>query len=166
MLDLSNQMFFEDVPVGYRGQGISRTIDFADIINYANFTRDYNPIHTDKESAKTSLIGEVMAHGLIVTMISSGMLLRTEFGTKTLKTLLECVGHSEIKFLLPTLVGDTVTVHFEVVDKKDFDDDKGIVEMKLEAVNQKGKTLQVHFRSYLFAKKNYDFEAIAARGVW
>lgn len=166
MLDLSNQMFYEDIPIGYRGQGLSRTLDFCDIINYANFTRDYNPIHTDKESSKHSLIGSVMGHGMIVTMISSGMMLRTEFGTKTLKTLLGCLGNKEIKFLSPALVGDTITVQFEVVDKYEADDTKGIVEIKFEASNQAGKTVQIHNRTYLVAKRNYNFEETAQRGHW
>lgn len=166
MLDTSNQMFFEDIPVGYTGSGLSRTIDFADIILYANFTRDYNPIHTDKESAKKSLIGQVIGHGMISVMISSGMMLRTEFGSRTVHTLLECLGHNEIKFVKPTLVGDTLTTTFEVVEKKEFDENKGIVEMKFSTTNQRGELVTVHGRTYLFAKKKYNLEAIAVRGAW
>lgn len=166
MLDLSNQTFYEDIPIGYKEVGLSRTIDFADIINYANFTRDYNPIHIDKESSKKSLIGDVMAHGLIATIYSSGMLLRTGFGTRTLKTLLACKGYKEIKFLRPVLIGDTITVHFEVIDKKDFDDTKGLIEICFNVLNQKGEKVQTHYRTYLFAKRNYDFETIAERGCW
>lgn len=59
----------------------------------------------------------------------------------------------------------TITVYFEVMDKKDIDDIKGI-EMKFESLNQKGETVQVHYRTYLFAKKYYDFETIAERQRW
>jgi acyl dehydratase len=168
-LDLSWQLFHEDIPVGYHGFGLGRTIQYADIINYANYTRDYQQIHLDREFAGDSLYGDVILHGLAGVAMCSGMLLRTEFGTRTLWTMLSCLGYKTIKFPRPILVGDTITLRFEVIDKADVGGgkgDKGLVEMRLDTANQRGELVSTHTRTYLFAKKNFDFETIAARGAF
>lgn len=164
MLDLSIQWFFEDVEVGYKGESLGRTISYADIVNFANATRDYNVIHTDKEYSKKSLVGQVMAHGPLVYSLASGLLLRTEFGTRTLKTMLDFKGVKAIKLLKPVLEDDTIVLHFEVTGKEDVDEHTGMVEMQFNIVNQRGELAQTHTRYYLFAKRGYDFEGIAKRG--
>lgn len=164
MLDLSIQWFFEDLEIGYKGESLGRTVSYADIVNFANATRDYNVVHTDKEYAKKTLIGQVMAHGPLVYSMASGMMLRTEFGTRTLKTLLDFKGVKGIKLMVPVLEDDTVVLHFEVVGKEDVDDKTGIVEMKFDMINQRGQIAQTHNRYYLVAKRGYDFETIAERG--
>lgn len=166
MLDLSIQWFYEDIEIGYKAESLGRTVSYADIVNFANATRDYNVIHTDKEYAKKTLVGQVMAHGPLVYSMASGMLLRTEFGTRTLKTLLDMKKIESIKLLRPVLEDDTVVLHFEVVDKQDVDDNTGIVVMKFDMVNQRGEIAQTHNRYYLVAKKGYDFETIAQRGCF
>ncbi|MDR1710538.1 MAG: MaoC family dehydratase N-terminal domain-containing protein [Propionibacteriaceae bacterium] len=163
-IDLSWQLFWEDIPVGYTATCLARTIQHADIINFANYTRDYQQIHVDREFAKSSLYGDVIMHGLMGVSIASGMLLRTEFGTRTLRTMLKCLGYKTIKFPAPIQVDDTVTTTFEVIDKSDFDETKGLLEIRLDAVNQRGVLVSTHQRTYLFAKKNFDFETIAERG--
>ncbi len=164
MLDLSIQWFFEDLEIGYKGESLGRTVSYADIVNFANATRDYNVVHTDKEYAKKTLIGQVMAHGPLVYSMASGMMLRPEFGTRTLKTLLDFKGVKGIKLMVPVLEDDTVVLHFEVVGKEDVDDTTGIVEMKFDMINQRGQIAQTHNRYYLVAKRGYDFETIAERG--
>lgn len=165
-LDLSWQLFYEDIPVGYQGTGLSRTIQLADIIGYANYTRDYQQIHTDRQFARSSLYGDVILHGLAGVAFASGMLLRTEFGTRTVRTMLTCLGFRTIKFPLPIMVDDTITLHFEVVGKSDHDETKGLVEMRLDTTNQRDETVSTHTRTYLFAKKSFDFETIAERGAF
>ena len=44
-------------------QTASRQVDFQAILNYADVTNDYNPIHVDKEFAAKSPMGGVIAHG-------------------------------------------------------------------------------------------------------
>ena len=165
-IDLSSQWFWEDIEVGYVGFGLSRTIQHADIINYANYTRDYQQVHVDREFSKTSLYGDVILHGLAGVSMASGMLLRTDFGTHTLRTMLTCLGYKTIKFPAPILVDDTVGLRFEVIDTSAYDgrSDVGLVEMRLDMTNQRGVLVSTHTRTYLFAARDYDFEAISTQG--
>ena len=59
-------------------------------------------------------------------------------------------GYDKIRFLKPTFLGDTVTVHY-VVDQVDREAGKSIA--KIEVVNQRGELLAVGQHVMRWAKK-------------
>jgi len=52
-------------------------------------------------------------------------------------------GHEGLRFPNPTFIGDTLTVHREVVEKSDHNDEYGQVDYKYVAENQDGETVFV-----------------------
>jgi acyl dehydratase len=63
--------YFEEFAVGDKVTSQGRTITESDIMTFAGFSGDYNPIHIDAEFSKTGLFGERIAHGLLVLSIAS-----------------------------------------------------------------------------------------------
>ena len=51
----------------------ARTITEADVVAFAGFSGDFNPIHVDAESAKNSPFGQRIAHGMLTVAISTGL---------------------------------------------------------------------------------------------
>jgi 3-hydroxybutyryl-CoA dehydratase len=81
----------------------SRKVDFQSILNYADVTNDYNPIHVDKEFAAKSPMGGVIAHGTMsVALIWQA--LKNTLGVDALDRV-----HLEIRFMRPVRIDDTVT---------------------------------------------------------
>jgi len=81
----------------------SRQVDFQSILNYADVTNDYNPVHVDKEFAANSPMGGIIAHGTMsVALIWQA--LKNTLGVATLNRV-----HLEIRFVRPVRIDDTVT---------------------------------------------------------
>lgn len=87
-----------------------RLVDRQAIMDYAELTNDYNPIHVDPEFAAKTSFGGVIAHGTMsVALIWQAL-------TKTL-------GHDalpgislDIRFMKPVRIGDQVTGGGELID--------------------------------------------------
>lgn len=81
----------------------SRQVDFQSILNYADVTNDYNPVHVDKEFAANSPMGGIIAHGTMsVALIWQA--LKNTLGVAALNRV-----HLEIRFVRPVRIDDTVT---------------------------------------------------------
>ena len=65
--------FFEDFRTGqvFRSQG--RTITEADVVMFAGWSWDTNPVHTDAESAQLGRFGERIAHGFLGLSVAMGL---------------------------------------------------------------------------------------------
>lgn len=81
----------------------SKKVDFASIMNYADVTDDYNPIHVDKEFAAKSPMKGIIAHGTMsVALIWQA--LRETLGQEAVNSAL-----LEIRFSRPVRIDDVVT---------------------------------------------------------
>jgi 3-hydroxybutyryl-CoA dehydratase len=93
--------FFEDLQIGQTAS-VGKTITEADILLYAAVSTDTNPIHIDAESARQSIFGERIAHG----MLSAGLI------SAVLGTRLPGPGslymRQSLRFAAPVKIGDTV----------------------------------------------------------
>ena len=156
---LNTPLYFEDVEVGYKFQTPGgRTFTNAEVVNFAQFTGDYNLVHIDKEFAKSSLYGENLVHGACVLALAGGMFKRTEFATATADTLLDLTAFKHISFVAPVKFGDTIHLECEIVEKIDDGEDTGSIVMAFNGFNQKGEKTMDNLRVYKMAKKNYKFE--------
>ena len=82
---------------------ISRDIDMNAILDYAQITGDFNPIHVDPAFAATTAMGGVIAHGTL-SMNLIWQLVSANFGIDA------CRGASiDIRFARPVRIGDRVT---------------------------------------------------------
>ncbi|GAF86639.1 unnamed protein product, partial [marine sediment metagenome] len=62
--------YFEEIQVGDVEVTRARTITEADIVNFAAFSGDWYPLHTDVEYAKKGPFGERIAHGMLVLSVA------------------------------------------------------------------------------------------------
>lgn len=65
--------YFDEIEVGEARKTGGRTITETDIVNFAMFTGDWFPLHTDDEYARESAYGERIAHGLLVLSVAMGL---------------------------------------------------------------------------------------------
>jgi acyl dehydratase len=133
-----NHLYYEDVEVGQEWESLGRTLTETDIVNFAGLSGDFNPIHTDREFAKTALFGQPIAHGLLVLAISSGLgvnypLMRT----------MALLSIREWNFKGPVFIGDTLKVRTKVLAKETrARGRRGIITWGRQLMNQDGKVVQ------------------------
>ncbi len=97
---------------------------------------DKNSLHFNPVFAKTTVLGNVVAHGLLVLVRLHGVLHTLNFWDKTIEAL--CELHN-VKFLRPTYFNDTVSYRLSVLRKTARSNSKkGMVEFGFSASNQHG----------------------------
>lgn len=105
-------LYFDDLEVGQEWKSGGRTITEADVVNFAGFSGDFNPIHIDHEFAKTTPFRRPIAHGFGVFCIASGL----GVGSPPTRVLaLLRVNHWN--FNLPVFIGDTIYTVSRVKEK-------------------------------------------------
>src|SRR5438067_8984179 len=108
----SFHLYFDDLEVGHEWTSGGRTISEADIVNFAGFSGDFNPIHVDHEFARATPFRRPIAHGFGVFSIASGLGVMTP-PIRTVALLKVRVWH----FQLPVFAGDTIRCKTRVVEK-------------------------------------------------
>lgn len=135
----SRGMYFEEFEVGQQWDSPARTITEADVVLFAGFSGDFNPLHTDEEFAKTTQFKGRIFHGPGVFAIATG--LESRLGIKE---------GTAIAFLGMTWnlrgavrIGDTIHVHQTVASARATSKpDRGIVTFDVTVVNQNGDECQ------------------------
>jgi acyl dehydratase len=139
--------FFEDIEIGWTRELGQHTFTVEEIKRFAN---RYDPqlFHTDEEAAKHSQFGALCASGwhtaavcmrLIVEStkrIASEMIARGERPAQTGPS----PGFTNLKWLKPVYVGDTLSFTAEVIDKRALESRPGwgIVKTRFAGKNQNG----------------------------
>jgi acyl dehydratase/predicted enzyme related to lactoylglutathione lyase len=131
--------YWDDVEIGNEETSPEMTVTDDMIMQYADITGDFTPVHTKENYAKTTPFGTRVAHGLLGLSIADGL--------KTCSTLRFVPGMSlgwEWKFILPIKLNDTVRVKFRVGEKRlsKSREGWGIVILPSELINQNGDIVQ------------------------
>lgn len=147
--------YFEDIAVGDSCLSVGRTITEADIVNFAGVSGDYNTLHTDAEHAKSSIAGQRLAHGMLVTVVASGLFTRTAYNLAITETLTAMTELRTWKFKKPVLIGDTIRVKVEVVEKTDAkpESKSGKAVFRRTVLNQRDEEVQVGETVMLIKKR-------------
>jgi acyl dehydratase len=134
-----NALYFNDFSVGQRWLTPRRTITETDVVMFAAFTGDYNPVHTDEEFAKTTSFGKRILHGPAVFAIATGLEFRLGLKEGTAVAFLGMTWNLKA----PVLIGDTIHV-FQRVDgvRMTKNPERGIVTFWVEVRNQRGEVCQ------------------------
>ena len=131
-------LFFDDLEVGQQWTSGGRTVTEADIVNFAGFSGDFNPIHIDHEFAKDTPFRRPIAHGFGVFCIGSGL--------GVMFPLVRTIAMLRVKywnFHLPVFAGDTIKMTSRVVEKIPRGRGKrGEVVWHRSITNQEGKVVQ------------------------
>ena len=134
----SFHLYFDDLEVGQEWTSGARTITDADIVNFAGFSGDFNPIHIDHEFAKTTPFRRPIAHGFGVFCIASGLGISSP-PVRTIAMLRVNVW----TFTLPVFIGDTIHNVTRVKEKTVRGRGRrGEVVWYRAIVNQDGKVVQ------------------------
>jgi len=131
-------LFFDDLELGHTWESYGRTVTEADIVNFAGFSGDFNPIHIDHEFAKNTPFRRVFCHGFAVFSMASGMSVQSP--------PTRIVAMTRVKFwnvFLPVFAGDTIKMRSKVAEKVvKGRGRRGEVVWAREIVNQDGKAVQ------------------------
>lgn len=131
-------LYFDDMEVGQEWVSGGRTVTEADIVHFAGFSGDFNPIHVDAEFAKTTPFRKPIAHGFAVFSIGSGL--------GVMAPQLRTIAMLRVRywnFILPVFAGDTIKMTSRVIEKTLRGRGKrGEVVWQRSISNQEGKVVQ------------------------
>ncbi|MCU0703195.1 MAG: MaoC family dehydratase N-terminal domain-containing protein [Fimbriiglobus sp.] len=131
-------LYLEDLDPEVTYQSAARTVTQADILTFAGFSGDFNPIHIDHEFAKDTPFRQVIVHGFGVFSIASGLGTHAP-ATKTVAL----IRVKDWTFTAPVYVGDTIRVLSRVAEKTVKGVGKrGEVVWFRQIVNQHNKVVQ------------------------
>ena len=130
MPNISNYTY-DEITIGQTAT-YSKTIEQRDIQLFAAVSGDVNPVHLDATFAAGTPFKECIAHGMLSGAIISAAIAMQLPGPGTIY-----LGQS-MRFRLPVKPGDTITVHLEVLEKKDK---RRVVSLDCRVVNQAGKVV-------------------------
>jgi acyl dehydratase len=105
--------YFDDFKVGETFESQARTIEAGDVSLFAGLTGDFNPLHTDEETAKRLPLGSRVAHGL-----------------------------DKVRFTTPVRFGDTIHTELTVKETRESSKpDRGVVVLDTVVRNQRGEVV-------------------------
>jgi 3-hydroxybutyryl-CoA dehydratase len=143
-------MFYEEFELEQKMITRGRTVTEADLVQFGALTGDFNPMHMDAEYCKTSFMGQRVAHGMLGMSYAIGQLYQLGILDGTILAFREL----EAKFSVPIFIGDTITIHATVKEKKDAARmGGGMVAFELKIINQEGKTVTKATATLLMASK-------------
>ncbi|MFT6906879.1 MAG: acyl dehydratase [Oleiphilaceae bacterium] len=111
---------------------ISRLFTEQDVNDFARLSGDFNPIHIDPEFAKTTVFGQRIVHGVLVSSLFSNLLAEKVPGKGSIY-----LGQT-IKFKKPVFFDQTVTAKVEVINVRE---DKPVVTLSTICTNDQGEEL-------------------------
>ena len=132
--------YYEDFRAGQEFLSQARTITEADVVTFAAWSWDTNPVHTDAEAARHGRFGERIAHGLLGLSVAMGLASRLgvfEFCSIAL------LGIEDWRFQRPLMLGDTVRCRVEILDTRlTSKGDAGILRRRFTLLNQRNEDVQ------------------------
>ncbi|MGY1813613.1 MaoC family dehydratase [Blastococcus sp. SYSU D00820] len=131
---------FEDFRSGQVFLSQARTITEADVVTFAGWSWDTNPVHTDAESARHGRFGERIAHGVLGLSVAMGLASRLGVFESCSVALL---GVDDWRFRRPLLIGDTVRCRVEILGTRlTSAGDAGILQRRFTLLNQREEVVQ------------------------
>ena len=120
------------MPTPKLGQQASITRSFSeqDVKDFARLSGDFNPIHIDPKFAKTTVFGQRIVHGVLVSSLFSNLLAEKVPGKGSIY-----LGQT-FKFKKTVFFDQTVTAKVDVINVRE---DKPIVTLKTTCTNEKGE---------------------------
>ena len=119
----------------------SKTVGESDVYLFAGITGDLAPNHVDEEYMKRSSYGTRIAHGaLLIGYMSTASSMAIAGSRTSDEETPVSLGYDRIRFLAPVYLGDTITVHYEIVS---IDEARRRSVSDIRVVNQAGTLVAV-----------------------
>ncbi|MFV0276447.1 MAG: MaoC family dehydratase [Parahaliea sp.] len=140
-LSLKPEIYWEQLSPGMRFRTTRRTVTEADLVAFVNLTWLHEELFTlaDPDARATmSIPGRVVPGGLVYTFAEG--LLGPSLQAGGLAFL-----HAEMNVHGPTLVGDSIQVHCEVIEHRaSSKPGKGMVRTRNQVLNQRGEVVMTY----------------------
>jgi acyl dehydratase len=119
--------YFEDLAVGDTERAGSYEVTAEEIVEFAE-QYDPQPFHVDPDAAADSQFGGLVASGWHTTAMTMRLLVDDILsGTASRGAL----GVDELRWRHPVRPGDELTVHTEIEDTEDWDEESGLVRVRV-----------------------------------
>jgi acyl dehydratase len=154
-------LYFEDLePELTIAHQVTRTVTETDNLLFTTLTMNVQPLHLDAEFAKASMYGE----RIVNSVFTLGLVVGIPVQETTLGTTLGNLGFEEITFPTPVLIGDTLRVETEILERRESKSrpDTGIVRFEHRGYNQDDKLVCRVRRSGLMCKRPVAVDASQA----
>jgi acyl dehydratase len=126
---------FEDLELGHEVEGTSITCTEAHLVLYAGITGDFYKLHMNAHAAEQTPFGRRVAHGPFTLALTIGQLAQR---FTNLDWQVEAIlGMTDLRFLAPLYLGDTLTPLAKIVERRERDKN-GIVTIEMIGRNQDG----------------------------
>jgi acyl dehydratase len=135
-------LYFDELSVGQTWSTQGRTITESDLLSFGTWSGDLHPLHTDKEYARRTDFGRTYpAWARCSLSTASGLEMAT--GWK-IGSALAFLGIRHWNFRAPVRIGDTISVHEEIVDLRlsSTRADRGVVTSKVKVIGHDGGVCQ------------------------
>ena len=133
-------LWFEDFATGQTYLTSGRTITEADLVSFAGWSWDTNPVHTDAEFAARGRFGKPIAHGLLGMSVAMGLVSRLGIFEGSSIALL---GVDDWQFRAPIVAGDTVRCEVRILAVRPTSNgEAGILDRQFDLVNQRDERVQ------------------------
>lgn len=103
---------FDEIEIG-QSADYRKIVRDEDVLMFAKLSGDVNPVHLDEEYAKTTQFGGRIAHGMYTAALMSAAMATTLPGPGSVYL------SQTMKFRAPVRIGDELTVHLEVTNKRE-----------------------------------------------
>ncbi len=111
---------------------ITKMIEQADILAFADVTGDHNPVHVDEAFAQTTRFGGTIAHGMLTASLISAVLANKLPGAGSIY-----LGQT-LQFVAPVFPGDEITARVTV---KEIREGKPIMKLETVCINQRDEVV-------------------------
>jgi len=145
-------LYFDDLPRGYKFSVPARTIFDADIVGFVALSGQTESLFLDTEYAeKESIFKKRVAPGMLVWQLSMMGMLRLGILEKA---GLAFLGLDDVNFFKPVCPGDTIYSEAEIVECRETSKgDRGIIAMRFEVKNQRGEKVMEYTHRELLRKR-------------
>lgn len=144
--------YFEDLKLGEKFITAEYEMTEAEIVTFAT---QYDPqvFHTDKEAAKLTLFGGLVASGWHTAAVSMRLMV---LGEMALDGGVIGQGIDALRWPRPVLPGDRLRVVTEIIDLQSapLRADRGLLKLRCRTMNQVGKAVQEMTATLLVARRS------------
>jgi acyl dehydratase len=140
--------YFDEWQVGDRiMHQPGRTVTETDNLLFSAMTHNMQPLHLDAEYAKASEFGQILVNSCFTFSLAVGL----SIADTTVGTLVANLGFDQVTTPKPTFIGDTLTCHTQVMEKRESKSrpGQGIVVFRHELTNQRGEVALSMLRTVL-----------------
>ena len=142
--------YFSEFEVEHTYVSGGRTITESDVVAFAGLSGDYNPLHTDATFAEKTPFGQRIAHGMLVTSISTGLGQTLGIFEGTTIALME----QTFSYKGPVFFGDTIRMMLTVEElHPSSKGGKGVVKFRSDVVKQDDSVVNTGTWTVMFRDK-------------